>query len=182
MSLLTVLNSSPICNTRLNMCLCRDFINAKVFILCIIVPCISFFNEYVSAPWPTAFCFLYLTCKHSVSMNASKLFHLSHQLYPHSYPFLFPPHKEEKKKKEKKNRGSLTSPDPGLHKKLLTPTSFPTVSFFSLQGIWPPFCYLYLLTTEHNSNSNKLLSTNFALFSSLISTFAYLTRRRGGEK
>lgn len=78
--------------------------------------------------------------------------------------------------RKKKQKQPLWHPlDRGSHRKPLT-SPFPLISYLSLQGIWSPFCYLYLLVMKHNSNSYILLFIYFIPFSSsLISTFIHWT-------
>lgn len=78
---------------------------------------------------------------------------------------------------KKKNTGSWASPDRGLHSKLLTPTSFPTISFLSLQGIWHLFHFIYLLII--NIIPTQTISYPHILDSFLPPSVAYLTLERG---
>lgn len=104
----------------------------------------SFF-KYKSSSWTVTSCYLHLTCKQPENMNSPGLFHLSHQLSPYPFPFLFALYKGRKRK-----TGSWASPDCGLHRKFLIPTSFPTASFLFRDEL---LFALYLLTIKHNPNS-----------------------------
>lgn len=81
---------------------------------------------------------------------------------------------------KEKNTGSWASSNHGLHRKLLTPTSFSTISFLSLQGIWPLFHFLYLLII--NIIPTQTISYPHILDSFLPQSLAYLTTAGGGMR